>query len=108
MSFLPKSRKPLAPPKKRKPFRREGKVSHTVRLRGPEITKLREEAWQRSGGFCERKLPGCQGYTPWLHGHLSHIISRGAGGPDTLQNSLWSCASCHAKSHNCDGKPIKP
>jgi hypothetical protein len=98
----------LRPPKKRKPFRVEGKVSHRVRLYGPERTKLRESVYLRAAGFCERKLPGCGGYTPWKSGHLSHVRSVGSGGADTEENTLWSCASCHSKSHNCEGKPCPP
>lgn len=89
--------RPFAPPKKRKPLRREGKVSGTVRLRGPEMSKLREEAWHRSGGFCEFKYRGCLGYVPWLYGELAHLKGRGAGGGDSIDNVKWSCSPCHRK-----------
>jgi hypothetical protein len=82
-----------------KPNHREGRVSGTVRLYGPDKLELRGKVFQRSNGFCEAKLKGCQGYTPWLHGHLAHIKSRGAGGADTEENTLWACGSCHLLSH---------
>jgi hypothetical protein len=97
----------LRPPRPRKPNRTVGKVTNRVRLHGPEKTQLRADVYLRAKGFCERQLPGCIGYTPWKSGHLSHVRSVGAGGADTAENTLWSCAGCHMKSHNCDGKPIK-
>lgn len=104
----PAKRKPFAPPKKRKPDRREGKVTHTVRLHGPEKSALRDDCFRRSQGFCEVRLPGCLSYAPWLSGEMAHIRSVGSGGSDTLENVLWSCMQCHSKLHNAGGKPCPP
>ena len=108
MSWLQRSKNPLRAPKKRKAPISIGKVSRTVRINAAELmTDLRKRVFQRSNGFCEAKLKGCTGYTPWLHGHLAHIKSRGAGGADTEANTLWACASCHMRSHN-KGIRLKP
>lgn len=106
--MYPAKRKPWQPPKRKKKPLREGKVTQTIRRSGPEMSDLRDRVFLRSQGICERNLRGCQGYTPYKLGNLSHIRSRGAGGSDTEENTLWSCFPCHVKSHNCDGKPCPP
>jgi hypothetical protein len=96
----------LHPPKPRKPLRREGKVTGTVRLTGIEKSALREQAYLRTNGHCE----DCGVYAPWKSGdlwsgHMAHIQGVGAGGSDVETNVLWLCAACHGKRHNAGGKP---
>jgi 5-methylcytosine-specific restriction endonuclease McrA len=41
--------------------------------------------------------------------HMAHIVSRGAGGSDVLENVRTLCGCCHAgerSEHNCNGKPL--
>lgn len=57
--------------------------------------------------ICERRLDDDCAVIAW-RGDPSHIKSRGAGGDDVIENLLWSCRSCHSKSHNANGKPCPP
>jgi hypothetical protein len=64
---------------------------------------LRLAVYERAQGLCElHLLPDCitgvlpfEGDTPWDHGHLVHLKSRGAGGQWTMQNCRWGCHVCH-------------
>lgn len=94
----------LHPPPKPRPNFREGKVSHQIRLHGPEKTELRQRVYWRANGFCEM----CGIYTPWKSGHLVHVQGVGAGGSDSEENTKWGCAGCHNKLHNAGGKPCPP
>lgn len=104
MTMLRKSRKPFTAPKPRKQSR-VGKTG-TVRLVGPDMSKLREQAYLRANGMCELKIVCSGGYVPWKSGQLVHKRTKRNHG-DTLDNVLWGCGGCHLASHNCDGKPIK-
>jgi 5-methylcytosine-specific restriction endonuclease McrA len=80
-----------------------------VRLEGPELAALRAACMERDGwrcATCNRCISDA--YPDWhpLKAHMSHIISRGAGGPDTLGNVEASCQECHMDSHNSGGKVI--
>jgi hypothetical protein len=100
-----------------RPRKEPRKWKNRIRLDAAGMAKLRHEAWLRASGLCQLQLPGCEVFTS-LHnsylssywnlcnpGQLAHIKSRGAGGEDMLDNVLWSCASCHLKSHNAGGNP---
>jgi 5-methylcytosine-specific restriction endonuclease McrA len=51
-------------------------------------------------GKCDRRVT-------WESGHLAHIISRGAGGSDTMENTRVLCPDCHlVGEHN--PKPCPP
>jgi 5-methylcytosine-specific restriction endonuclease McrA len=30
---------------------------------------------------------------------MHHVLHRGRGGSDDLENLAWACADCHAKEH---------
>jgi hypothetical protein len=111
--MYPRPRNPFAAPKRKKQSR-VGKVTGTVRLYGVDKSKLREEVYLRARGFCELRLEGCGGYTPWKDGHLVHVRSLGAGGADTLDNEdgerqcVWGCPSCHLRSHAYGPSNEKP
>jgi hypothetical protein len=96
---------PKPPKKQRRPGRRIGKVSGTVRLYGKQRKSLRERVFDRAGGYCEaesengEKFDVCLGYTSLFHGHLAHIKSVGSGGPDMEKNTVWCCIPCHIFSH---------
>ena len=78
-----------------------------VRLKGKAYTRLRWDAFDRAGGFCEVILPDgkpCNVWAPFrqggvILGELSHIVHRSRGGSDTLDNVLWSCMKCHRQKH---------
>lgn len=108
MSYFPRNRSPLAPPKAKKPLRSVGKVFRTVRLTGVEMTQLRVDAYHGANGMCQLKLEGCMGYTPWKSGELAHKKSRGSGGDDQKSNVRWSCSQCHRKSHAYGPSGKKP
>jgi hypothetical protein len=81
-----------------------------ARLEGPALTALRWQRWTLDKGIC--KKCGISTYwEPRFDGDpqaydMAHKISRGAGGPDTLENTETHCHSCHMRSHNCGGKPL--
>ena len=57
---------------------------------------VREAAWERAGGRCDRcginvRLEG--GW--WDRMELHHRVLRKQGGPDTLPNALVLCVGCH-------------
>lgn len=78
-----------------------------VRLKGKDMAALRIARFLKDEGRCV----DCN-LQVWLDaplGHplkmdLSHVISRGAGGPDTLENTRTKCAQCHGRKHG-GGKP---
>lgn len=90
---------PKPPKKQRRPGRRVGKVTGTIRLYGKQRKDLRTRVFERSRGYCEAKLDGCLGYASIAWGHMAHVKSVGSGGPDEIGNVLWSCTKCHSKSH---------
>jgi len=97
------------------------------------IEEVRKAVFRRSHGVCEMRahliadlnklvnsgkidyshaqdamrkvLVGCKGKITLESMHWAHIKSRGAGGPDSVENTLASCDHCHALSHNAFGKP---
>ena len=68
---------------------------------------LRLACFERDGYRCQHILPDDVKFAPqsysrrcllpvsWESGHMAHVKSRGAGGPDTLENVLTKCAHCH-------------
>jgi 5-methylcytosine-specific restriction endonuclease McrA len=73
-----------------------------IRLKGPAMAQLRWRVFCRDGWVCQV----CGKICGWDTGHLAHIVSRGAGGPDTMENTRLLCAGCHHNSHNSGGKPL--
>lgn len=82
-----------------------------VRLDEDEIGELREDCYHRDGGRCvdcgERIY--LEGYYP-RRMEMAHILSRGAGGSDTLDNVQSKCGLHHTYEHNGGRKvvPAKP
>lgn len=60
---------------------------------------------ERSGGYCEMRLPDCLGRAT----DFSHRIGRGVGGPDTPSNGLDACRLCHTWCHSrpAEAKDLK-
>lgn len=79
-----------------------------VRLKGKDLAALRIARFLKDAGRCV----DCN-VILWLNapqGHprkmdLAHIVSRGAGGPDTLENTRSKCSKCHGTEH-AGGKPV--
>ena len=66
-----------------------------IRLKGPALEALRRRVFLRDKWTCRE----CGAICGWASGHLAHIISRGAGGSDTEENTRLLCAECHDKEH---------
>lgn len=49
----------------------------------------------RCHGRCEARLVGCDGTGDQAH----HVLRRSQGGPDTPENLLWCCSTCHQNIH---------
>lgn len=98
--------KPLSRAPKRKAQVRVGKVSGTVRLSGLAMERLRERRYVKDDGRCKWK--DCGKWLP-LYGsifnraHLCHIISHGAGGGDTIENTHIGCYEHHIESEHVRG-----
>ena len=109
--------KRYTPVRKRKPRKGDvtvGKLGR-VRLRGKALEALRRECFTRDGWRCTRVdesvhiVPcGCGRTVSWASGHMAHIVSRGAGGSDVIDNVHTMTQECHGKSHNAGGKPCPP
>jgi hypothetical protein len=64
-------------------------------LFGPDITNRRQEVYDRDRGICR----GCRKPVGWSWGHMHHVLHRGKGGSDDLENLAWACPTCHGKEH---------
>lgn len=74
-----------------------------LRLRGEKLARLRRDCWERDGGRCTVK--GCDSLLTWYAGyfnsmHMHHILPRGRGGSDTLENVTTLCPKHHAITHS--------
>jgi 5-methylcytosine-specific restriction endonuclease McrA len=85
---------------------RSGVVGKTgrIRLKGKALEELRIAVFQRDAFRCSE----CDRSVTWESGHLAHIISRGAGGSDTMENTRVLCSTCHlVGEHNPKSVPKK-
>ena len=57
--------------------------------------KTRREVYRRDGWRCAL----CDS-TQYIQIH--HVVPRGKGGPQTMQNMITLCADCHALAHGMD------
>jgi 5-methylcytosine-specific restriction endonuclease McrA len=70
----------------------KGHYTQTGKWRG----ELRKALLKRDGGRCRLcGHPGIAGKGKGLQGH--HVQSRAKGGPDTLENSVLLCPTCHGR-----------
>lgn len=86
-----------------------------IRLKGEAMAALRREVFERDGYQCQHMKvvaipwePGkfyrkCNAVISWKSGHLAHIISRGRGGDDSLENCVTKCAHCHLVIEHTNG-----
>jgi 5-methylcytosine-specific restriction endonuclease McrA len=70
-------------------------------LFGDDIEQLRRRVFTRDGYRCTGEVDGerCDWPVTWDLGHMHHVISKGKGGDDSLQNCVTLCAECHDKEH---------
>lgn len=72
-----------------------------IRLDAKGMAALRSEAYARSEGICECNREICKQRemrlrrVTWYDGQLHHVISRGRGGSDTLENVIFVTRQCH-------------
>jgi 5-methylcytosine-specific restriction endonuclease McrA len=73
-----------------------------VRELSKDWSRIREEALKRDNYTCQGRE--CRGVYKRVGTH--HIIPRRKGGPNTLDNLVTSCPSCHRKEEPRDRQPI--
>jgi len=74
-----------------------------------EITEVRVQLYQRSGGQCELRLsPKCWGQFTFAQMHTCHVRSRARCGTWDLDNLKAGCAECHIGWEHNGGKPCPP
>ena len=85
------------------------------RLGRKDMQKLREDVFTRDGFRCQHVTGAnnpigirCLKPVTWESGHLCHIVSRGAGGHDTAENTYCGCSECHMKFHAVGPSMTKP
>jgi hypothetical protein len=81
-----------------------------VRLEGEDMTALRLARFMLDMGRCQEC--GIAVYLDFPDWHpmkmdLAHVVSRGSGGPDTLENTRTNCHRCHMLKH-AGNKPCPP
>ena len=74
-----------------------------IRLKGEALAALRRQRFNCDGWRCV----DCLRSVSWVSGHLAHVISRGRGGSDTLENTRTKCDGCHKNEHNPKAVPSK-
>lgn len=104
-------------PKRQARSGKAGKLG-IVRLYGAAKTALRRRRFEADGYRCQdcgntvtwdksESIERFEAEGIWIpYGELSHIVSTGAGGSDTFENTCTRCFPCHTKSHNRGGKPL--
>jgi hypothetical protein len=93
-----------APIRYKRKVRKVSWRSGKIREDAVGMTRLRSAAFRRSKGVCEcgfdlrsHTSQGCTRAVTWLDGHLHHVVSRGRGGSDTLDNVLFINSACHRR-----------
>lgn len=70
-----------------------------VRLDAEGMGLLREERFHLDKWRCvdcgRRVSTSVPDWSP-IRSHLAHVVSRGAGGPDTIENTRTKCGDCHS------------
>jgi len=85
------------------------------------IPFLRQQAFNRQGGFCyycdvrmwlnspeELDLPGCFAAARRLQCTAEHLVSRSDGGRDSAKNIVAACAHCNHTRHRQKRPPEPP
>lgn len=67
-----------------------------LRLFGLDMKRQRERVFLKSKGKCR----SCRVPIDWDTFEMDHIVSKGIGGCDCLDNLQALCGPCHVKKHN--------
>jgi 5-methylcytosine-specific restriction endonuclease McrA len=78
-----------------------------VRRTGKDLEDLRRQCYDRD----RRRCVDCHRPLIWERGaldsmHMAHIVSRGAGGSDSLDNVRTKCFSCHIEREHAGYKLV--
>ena len=69
-------------------------------LKGWDTHERRLQTYERDKGRCRLiASPRCRGFANWNDGETDHILPRGKGGSDDLDNLRWVCKPCHRFRH---------
>lgn len=81
--------------------RKSAAVRHAKLERALANDALRRATYERDRGRCRVCRRPVRLYTADLLSlaHRHHVIYRSAGGPDTLENSIILCSTCHDAEH---------
>ena len=66
-----------------------------IKLSKTKWEKLVDELYKRERGICQR----CKQWIGREQANPHHIISKGAGGDDSLDNLMLLCFYCHEHKH---------
>lgn len=64
-------------------------------LKGKDMSEQRHRVFLRDQGRCQN----CGAWVGEDYGEMHHIIHRGKGGSDDIENLSWSCRKCHRSHH---------
>lgn len=71
-------------------------VSSKARAHYQRMNELRPTVFAAALWRCQVRAFGCYGAAQ----HAHHVLPRGKGGPDTFENLLAVCATCHLFIHD--------
>ena len=77
-----------------------------IRLKGSELTRLRMRCWLRD----DKRCVVCMRCVNFESFEMAHIVGRGRGGSDILENVQTKCGfgGCHYAEHNPKAVPRRP
>jgi 5-methylcytosine-specific restriction endonuclease McrA len=104
------------PPMKRTRVKKVRSKPRAGRLKGAALEQLRRDCFERDGYRCQGFIHSecglwftCRKLVTWESGHMAHIVSRGRGGPDVIDNVVTKCGDCHIGiEHSYGPSGIKP
>lgn len=105
------------PPKRRRAPNSTLPAARPKRRTGPGVTRgLRDMVFRRDNGMCQAHglhHPDCPGRLPAGDWVPHHVLPRGKGGPDTLDNliSVWCPGAlgwngCHGRIHTRQNESV--
>ena len=81
-----------------------------VRRKGTDMEDLRRDCFNRDGGRCtDCGVTVFDGLPDWHHrkAHMAHVVSRGRGGSDAIENVHTLCGACHLVEEHQGGKVVR-
>lgn len=73
-----------------------GKPTSRAKAHRDRMDDLRTVVFARDADRCQVRSSVCQGRAR----HAHHVLPRGRGGPDTLENLISVCVPCHTFLHD--------